>query len=130
MTQGISRAFAWIIITAILILSVVPPSLRPITGVPHKVEHFAIFALCGLAFGLGYRMAGLFEGMMLVMFAGAVELLQLIVPGRHARLSDFAVDAFASCVGVMIGRLWTATARGRSPARVTPDPPSRPAAPT
>jgi len=113
MIQRVSRAFAWSMIAIIVILSLVPASLRPITGVPHKVEHFAIFALCGLAFGLGYRTAGLVEGLTLVMFAAGIELLQLIVPGRHARLSDFAVDAFASCVGVITSRLWTDSARDR-----------------
>ncbi len=31
--------------------------------------------------------------MALVLFAGAIELAQTFVPGRHARLSDFIVDA-------------------------------------
>ena len=36
----------------------------------------------------------------LVLFAGAIELAQLFVPGRHARLSDFVVDALAACIGL------------------------------
>jgi VanZ family protein len=100
-----SRALAWSLAAAILILSVVPPSARPVTGAPHALEHFAIFALCGSAFGFGYRIAGVIEGLALVTFAGAIELMQLIVPGRHARLSDFAIDAIASCVGIFIGWL-------------------------
>lgn len=121
MTRRISRAFAWTTIAAILILSLVPPGLRPITGAPHKVEHFAIFALCGFAVGLGYRVAGVLEGLTLVLFAGGVELLQHMVPGRHARLSDFVVDAVASCVGVMISRLRTDNVRDRLCARINSD---------
>lgn len=105
MAQVVSKALAWTTTAAILILSLVPPSLRPVTGAPHSVEHLAIFALCGLAFGLGYRLAGLVTGLALVIFSGAVELLQLMVPGRHARVSDFVVDAVAICVGLIIGRL-------------------------
>ena len=105
MAQVVSKALAWATAAAILILSLVPPWLRPVTGAPHHVEHFAIFALCGLAFGLGYRLAGLAAGVALVIFSGAVESLQLMVPGRHARLSDFAVDAVAICAGLIIGRL-------------------------
>ncbi len=37
----------------------------------------------------------------MVAFAGAVEIAQLFVPGRHARMSDFIVDALAVCVGVL-----------------------------
>jgi VanZ family protein len=36
----------------------------------------------------------------LLVFAGLVEMIQLWVPGRHARLSDFAVDAAALIFGV------------------------------
>jgi VanZ family protein len=35
-----------------------------------------------------------------VVFSGSVEIMQLFVPGRHARLSDFAIDATAACVGL------------------------------
>jgi hypothetical protein len=57
----------------------------------------------------------------LVFFSGAVEIAQLFVPGRHARLSDFIVDALAITVGVMavplVARDWrsyVATASYRS----------------
>jgi len=33
---------------------------------------------------------------------GILELLQLFVPGRHARLEDFVVDALAALVGFAI----------------------------
>jgi VanZ family protein len=33
---------------------------------------------------------------------GVLELLQLWMPGRHARLEDFAVDAMAACAGFAI----------------------------
>jgi VanZ family protein len=32
-----------------------------------------------------------------------VEILQLVAPGRHARLSDFLVDALAMCIGLLLG---------------------------
>jgi VanZ family protein len=38
---------------------------------------------------------------MLVIFAGTVEIAQLFVPGRHARLSDFIVDALAISAGLI-----------------------------
>jgi VanZ family protein len=38
-----------------------------------------------------------------VLFCAGIELAQLIVPGRHARLSDFFVDAIAICVGIFAG---------------------------
>jgi len=37
-----------------------------------------------------------------VVLIGILELLQLFVPGRHARLEDFLVDALAVCVGLAV----------------------------
>jgi VanZ family protein len=37
-----------------------------------------------------------------IMFCAALELLQLAVPGRHARVSDFLIDAGAACCGIAI----------------------------
>jgi VanZ family protein len=34
-----------------------------------------------------------------------IEILQLYVPGRHARWIDFAVDAVAAVVGIFVGTL-------------------------
>jgi VanZ family protein len=103
MSTRIFRILAWMLIGAIVILSLVPPSLRPVTGAPHGLEHFAIFALCGYAFGLGYRSRYLLHAIALVTFAGSIEVLQFTAPGRHARMLDFAIDAIASCAGVLIG---------------------------
>jgi VanZ family protein len=105
MRTRIFRALGWILVAAILALSLVPPSLRPMTGMPHDFEHFAIFALCGYAFGLGYRSRHFLQAIGLVAFSGMVEILQLMTPGRHARLIDFVVDAVASCAGLLVGRI-------------------------
>jgi VanZ family protein len=94
------RIASWLLAVAIVVLSVVPASLLPETDVPHALEHFAIFVATGIAFGIGYgRRPGL-VALWLVIFAGAIELVQLAVPGRHARLSDFIVDALATCIGM------------------------------
>lgn len=107
MIERLSRALAWASIAAILVLSVVPAQMRPVTSLPHDLEHFGIFVLCGLGFGVGYHKAAIVEGLALVTFAGAIEILQLFSSGRHARLTDFAVDAIASCVGVLAGSVAT-----------------------
>jgi hypothetical protein len=103
MLTRLSRALAWIVAAAIVVLTVVPAWLRPQTGLPHGFEHFAIFALCGGAFGVGYGVARRLQAAALVLFAGAIEISQLFVPGRHARLIDFAVDAAAACIGLLAG---------------------------
>jgi VanZ family protein len=103
MRMTLLRGLAWLLLAAIAVLSLVPPLLRPVTEMPHTFEHFGIFALCGWAYGTGYRSGHLFQAAALVVFCGLIELLQLMVPGRHARMIDFVVDAAASCVGVLFG---------------------------
>jgi VanZ family protein len=95
------RIAAWLLAAAIVVLSLVPPSMRPETAAPHDLEHFAIFAATGLAFGLGYTQRYFGVAAALVIFTGAVELAQIVVPGRHARFSDFVVDAAAVLVGLV-----------------------------
>jgi VanZ family protein len=99
--RKLAQIVAWSLAAAIIVLSIVPPGLRPQTAAPHQFEHLAIFAATGFAFGLGFgQMRGLLA-VYLVVFAGLVEFLQLFVPGRHARLSDFVIDA-ASIFGGLV----------------------------
>jgi VanZ family protein len=97
-----ARTGAWLLAVAIIVLSLVPASLRPETDLPHDLEHFAIFIAAGMAFGVGYSRKPGLVSVWLVTFAGAIELAQILAPGRHARLSDFIVDALSACVGLAI----------------------------
>ena len=93
--QRVIRIAAWSFAATIVVLSLVPSDLRPETGFPRLLEHFLIFATTGAAFGLGYEAKRATLAIQLVLFAGSVEIAQLFAPGRHARLSDFIVDAIA-----------------------------------
>jgi VanZ family protein len=101
------RAGAWLCLVAIGVLSLVAPSLRPVTFLPHSFEHVAIFALAGLAIGLGYPNRTPQHMIALTLFAAAVELAQFHAPGRHPRISDFVVDAIAACAGIAIALMLT-----------------------
>jgi VanZ family protein len=102
----LARIGGWSLVAAIVVLSLVPATLRPETGLPHNFEHLAIYWATGLAFALGYALTPLLASI-LVIFSGAVEILQLFVPGRHARLTDFIVDALASLIGLITVSLVT-----------------------
>jgi VanZ family protein len=103
-----TRAAGWILIIVIAVLSVVPPAQRPVTGVASSnFEHLAIYLTTGLLLAIGYRdrLSAVVAG--LLMFAGLIELVQLFVPGRHARFSDFFIDCVASAAGVALVALGT-----------------------
>lgn len=111
-----TRAIAWTLAAAIVVLSIVPPRLRPETTLPHGLEHFAIFFTTGVAFSMGYRPNRLSLIALLVIFSGVVELSQLFVPGRHARALDFVVDGLAVCAGVvtpLLAKLVVAKSKSR-----------------
>jgi len=52
--RRVLQLFAWACIAAIAVLSLVAPAWRPVTALPHNLEHAAIFAIAGFAAGLGY----------------------------------------------------------------------------
>jgi VanZ family protein len=103
--QRVFATAAWFLALLIILLSLVPPSLRPVTALPHNVEHFLIFLATGVCFLIGYPRKPLADAIGLAVFAGAVELAQRWAPGRHARVSDFMVDALAALIGVTIAWL-------------------------
>jgi hypothetical protein len=103
MIRNIGRATAWFVLATIIVLSLVPPGARPTTFIPHKIEHAGIFLLDGVAFGIAYCGNEWLLSIGAVIFCASIELAQLTIPGRHARLSDFVVDAIAICVGIFAG---------------------------
>jgi VanZ family protein len=115
-SQGskLARIAAWVLTAAIVVLSLVPPTLRPETSAPHSLEHFTIYAATGFAFGLGYKHRHDLLAILLVISTGCIEIAQLFVPGRHARLSDFIVDTIAACMGLVFASLLS-LARSRLP---------------
>jgi len=103
--RRLTQTISWILLLAIAALSFVPPPLRPITGLPHIVEHAATYLIAGCAFGLGYPNRFLTSLAGLSTFTLAIELVQLWIPGRHARGLDFLVDVFSLSLGLGIARV-------------------------
>jgi VanZ family protein len=86
-------------------MTIVPAPLRLVTAVPHNIEHALIFSAAGIAVRLGYELQLSVACAVAVVFCAVLELVQLAIPGRHARVSDFIVDATAACT--VIGIAWT-----------------------
>jgi VanZ family protein len=100
MITALLRIFAWLLAAAITFATVGPPRLRPHSELGQDGEHAFAFLLVGLAFGIAYTQNRLRTAAIGVVMIGVLELLQLFVPGRHARLEDFIVDALTACVGL------------------------------
>lgn len=105
MTPLVWRAAFIVLMLAITLLSLVPPTLRPSTAASHQVEHLLIFALTGLAIALSFRWRWPMQIGTLALFAAAIETAQLFVPGRHARLSDLVVNILGAGLGIGMAHL-------------------------
>ena len=118
MPQGMTvllRLIAWLLAAAVTFATLGPAQYRPHSNFGQDGEHGFAFVLVGLAFGLAYpKHRPLVSGLSILMI-GVLELLQLWVPGRHARLEDFAVDAMAACVGLAVATALTLFTARRTP---------------
>lgn len=99
------RLFAWLLAAAVIFATLGPASSRPHAPITHDGEHVLAFVLVGLAFACAYPRQRLPAAGISVVLIGILELLQLFVPGRHARLEDFLVDAVSALFGFVIATI-------------------------
>ena len=84
------------------VLSLIPGALRPDTGAPGKLEHLVAYMGAAALVALGSSTPGeRWQGLWLVPYAGALEIAQIFVPGRHSRFSDFVVSGIGALLGVV-----------------------------
>lgn len=72
-------------------------------NLPFNLTHAILFTGLGASARLSFARLRLCPGAWLMaLFAGATELVQIWVPGRHARWSDFAVDLISMAFGAVL----------------------------
>lgn len=96
---------AWLSLAFIAYATLSPIGLRPHVGGP-GFEHLAAFAVTGLLFGLAYPRALVPVIVLVLCSACILEVLQLFVPGRHARVSDLVVKLAGGGIGIIAARFW------------------------
>jgi len=111
----IFKTIAWILAAAVAFATLGPPAYRPHSELSQDGEHALAFVLVGLAFGLAYGRNRWATAAISVVLIGVLELMQFLVPGRHARLEDFAVDALTACAGLVLAAAldWAIKLAGR-----------------
>ncbi|KXF77389.1 hypothetical protein ATN84_08340 [Paramesorhizobium deserti] len=97
------RCAAWLVLIAILVVTVGPINFRPVTGEPVDLERFLAFFIVGTLFALAYPKHWLSVLTLVVGSAALFELLQRIAPGRHGEAADFMIKAAGGFAGVLIG---------------------------
>ena len=114
MIEKILKAASWLVLVGLVIVTIVPANERPVSGLQHDLEHFSAFSLAGLMFGLAY--AGHLRALSLsaIAFTLALELSQIPLATRHARLEDFVVDAAGACLGIVVAHAWRKLTKNRA----------------
>ena len=108
MISIVCRWAAWLLLTAIVFVTLSPIGLRPETAAPASLERFAAFAALGGTFCLGYPKHRVLVLLFMVAGAGVLEALQNLVPDRHGRIADAAVKELGVLTGALVaGQLVT-----------------------
>jgi VanZ family protein len=95
-----SRLVAWTGLVAISVFTVVPASFRPVTDLGSDFEHLSAFFAVFAAFSVCYELSIIRLVLFALLFCGGIELIQIPLPTRHARVSDFIVDFVASSLAI------------------------------
>lgn len=91
---------AWLVLAAIIVVTVSPVGLRPDLGFGPEIDRLVGFFVLGAAFSIAYPRRRPVLLILLVFGAFAIESLQLFEPDRHARIVDASVKAAGSVAGV------------------------------
>jgi VanZ family protein len=92
----------WLALAFIVYATLSPIEDRPIMAGP-QFEHFAAFALMGIAFALGYPNRRRLIIATVISSAFTLEALQLLTPDRHGRVLDAIVKAAGGICGIGVG---------------------------
>jgi VanZ family protein len=105
--QKIAQIAGWLAVVVIAILSLVPGNLRPDTGAPPKLEHAAAYLVAAGLLTYGYRKQchPLVVALSLSIYSAALEIAQILVPGRHAGFFDFTASATGAVIGAALASI-------------------------
>ena len=107
MINKLSAISAWVLLCAIAFVTLSPIDMRPQTG--HDApERVLSFMALGLAYGVGYPRRLWLAITATLAAAIGLEIAQLLVPGRHARLPDIGEKLAGGFIGLTIAVLWLA----------------------
>lgn len=104
--RKISRFSAWAVLAVTLFVTLSPIGLRPHDILPVNVDRALAFALMGILFVTAYPRQWPWVALLVVVGAGAIELLQVLAPTRHAHVNDALVKGLGGIAGVFAGWLF------------------------
>ncbi len=108
----VAAVCSWLTLT---IISLVPGSERPHTGMSGNAEHMLAYFLASLVTRLAFRHTA--SRWQLVAFSAAsalFEVCQIWIPGRHAGVDNWAASSAGALLGILLARVIAHPARHKA----------------
>jgi hypothetical protein len=99
---------AWSALAAIVTVTVSPIQMRPGDILSVDLDRALAFGLLAAILMIAYPRHATGVGVLVVAGAGAIELLQLLSPSRHARIDDALIKAAGAAGGMALALLYNA----------------------
>jgi hypothetical protein len=93
---------AWAALATIVFVTVSPIEMRPGDLFSVDLDRALAFGLLAAMFMVAYPRHALLVGSLIVLSAGAIELLQALSPTRHARLDDAVIKGSGALAGMVL----------------------------
>jgi hypothetical protein len=104
MTKTFFKIISWLLIAAIVFVTVSPIGLRPHTMVTVSFDRASAFALIGCAFAIAYPRRWLSLALFLLAATFGIEIMQYLSPTRHPQFTDASVKAMGAIAGMIVGK--------------------------
>jgi hypothetical protein len=91
---------AWIALALIVVVTLGPINLRPMTPFGPDFERFAAFVVLGAVFALTYPKRLIYVAALIVVSCGVFEHAQHFIPDRHADFGNFLIKIAGAAVGM------------------------------
>jgi VanZ family protein len=97
------RAMGLACVVVLIVLSLLPGNERPHTGSPGQLEHAVAYFGTAAFLALGFRITRdrVTAILLLSAMAAALEVIQLVIPGRHSQLIDWLASSLGAGAGVL-----------------------------
>lgn len=104
---GIARTLGVVGLFAIVVLSLLPGSQRPHSGLPGPAEHFISYSCTAFALSFSFRAVSsrIAIAVGLACLAATMEALQHWSPGRHAAIVDAVASSSGGVFGILAGAM-------------------------
>jgi VanZ family protein len=112
--RALASAFklAFVIATLmVVVLSLLPGNDLPAVGISDKLEHVIAYAILALLGGLAFPEATMLLAVMLSALGIAMEICQMVVPGRSAEIADAVADAIGVGLILVPSAVWRSVRR-------------------